>query len=44
MKIHITGDTHADFRRFSSQYFEDKECYVIFASFCFYYFYLLIFT
>ena len=29
MKIYITGDTHADFRRFSSQYFEDKECYVI---------------
>lgn len=29
MGIYITGDTHADFRRFSSQYFEDKECYVI---------------
>ena len=29
MGIYITGDTHADFMRFSSQYFEDKECYVI---------------
>ena len=29
MKIYITGDTHADFVRFGSQYFENKECYVI---------------
>ena len=29
MKIYITGDTHADFRRFGSHFFDDKECYVI---------------
>ena len=29
MKIYITGDTHADFRRFGSQFFEDEECYII---------------
>ena len=29
MKIYITGDTHADFRRFGSQFFDDEECYVI---------------
>ena len=29
MKIFITGDTHADFKRFGSNFFDDKECYVI---------------
>ena len=29
MKTYITGDTHADFRRFGSNYFDDKECCVI---------------
>ena len=30
MKIYITGDTHADFRRFGSNFFDDdKECCVI---------------
>lgn len=29
MKIYITGDTHADFRRFGSNYFDGKECCVI---------------
>ena len=29
MKIYITGDTHADFSRLGSKFFDDKECYVI---------------
>ena len=29
MSIFITGDTHADFKRFGSQFFDDKECYII---------------
>ena len=29
MTIYITGDTHADFRRFGSDFFNDKECFVI---------------
>lgn len=29
MSIYITGDTHADFKRFGSQFFDDRECYII---------------
>ena len=29
MSIYITGDTHAGFKRFGSQFFDDKECYII---------------
>lgn len=29
MNIYITGDTHADFRRFGAERFVDRECYVI---------------
>lgn len=29
MKFYITGDTHAEFKRFGSQFFDDKECYII---------------
>ncbi len=29
MSIYITGDTHADFKRFGSQFFDNKECYII---------------
>jgi predicted phosphodiesterase len=29
MKFYITGDTHADFKRFGSQFFDDQKCYII---------------